>query len=88
MGVVAGSLVQSGVARRNARVRVVRDSVVVHDGKIASLRRFKDDVREVPSGFECGVGLEKFQDIKVKDILELYEIVEVPRETKIDRMET
>jgi translation initiation factor IF-2 len=60
-------------------VRVIRDGVVVYDGSIASLRRFKDDVREVAEGFECGIGLDKFQDIKEGDILEGYTIEEVKR---------
>lgn len=82
LGAIAGSYVQSGTVKRNAHVRLVRDSVIIYDGKILSLRRFKEDVREVPSGFECGVGLEKFNDIKVNDILEVYEVVETPRELK------
>jgi translation initiation factor IF-2 len=63
---------------RGAAVRVIRDGVVVHDGRIASLRRFKDDVREVTEGFECGVALERFGDIKVGDVLEAYEVREEP----------
>jgi translation initiation factor IF-2 len=58
---------------------VVRDSVVVYDGKVASLRRFKDDVREVASGYECGIGIENFQDIKEGDLIEAYEVREVAR---------
>jgi len=80
LGTIAGSYVQSGAIRRNASVRLLRDSVVVYTGKVSSLRRFKDDVREVVGGFECGVGLEKFNDIKVNDILEVYEVIETPRE--------
>jgi len=78
-GVVAGCYVTEGKATRNAKVRVIRDGVVVYDGSIASLRRFKDDVREVAEGFECGIGLDKFQDIKEGDILEGYTIEEVKR---------
>jgi translation initiation factor IF-2 len=59
-------------------VRVIRDGVVVHEGKISSLRRFKEDVREVTAGFECGIGLERFPDVKVGDILEAFEIREEP----------
>ena len=61
------------------RVRLVRDSVVVYDGKVASLRRFKDDVREVAAGYECGIGIENFQDIKEGDLIEAYEVREVAR---------
>jgi translation initiation factor IF-2 len=60
-------------------VRLVRDSVVVYDGKVASLRRFKDDVREVAAGYECGIGIENFQDIKEGDLIEAYEVREVAR---------
>ncbi len=64
---------------RNNRVRVVRDGTVVYEGNIASLRRFKDDVRSVREGFECGVGIENFNDVKEGDVLEFFEVVEVPR---------
>ena len=66
-------------AARQAQARLVRDHVVVHDGRMTSLRRFKDDVREVASGYECGIGLENFQDVKVGDIIEAYEVEEVAR---------
>ncbi|HYU57594.1 MAG TPA: translation initiation factor IF-2, partial [Actinomycetota bacterium] len=79
LGVIAGSYVQGGTIVRSGRVRVVRDGTVVHDGRIASLRRFKDDVREVAEGFECGIGLESFQDLKEGDVLEAYEVREVAR---------
>jgi translation initiation factor IF-2 len=59
---------------RNAKVRVLRDQVVVYDGKVGSLRRFKEDAKEVKAGFECGMGVENFNDIKVNDILEVYEL--------------
>jgi len=78
-GLIAGSYVTEGVIARNARGRLVRDGVVVYDGKIASLRRFKDDVSEVQTGFECGIGLENFKDIKEGDIVESYEVREVAR---------
>ena len=78
-GIVAGSYVTEGVISRNARVRLVRDGVVVYDGKIASLRRFKDDVQQVQTGFECGIGLENFRDIKEGDTIESYEVREVAR---------
>jgi translation initiation factor IF-2 len=79
LGVVAGSYVVQGNIPRDARVRLVRDGVVVYDGKIASLRRFKDDVREVAQGYECGIGIENFQDVKEGDIIEAYEVREVAR---------
>jgi translation initiation factor IF-2 len=76
---VAGSYVRSGVIRRNASVRLVRDGVIVYDGKIGSLRRFKDDAAEVREGFECGIGLENYQDVKEGDIIEAYEVEEFAR---------
>jgi translation initiation factor IF-2 len=79
LGVIAGSYVTQGNITRDGRARVVRDSVVVYDGKVASLRRFKDDVREVASGYECGIGIENFQDIKEGDLIEAYEVREVAR---------
>src|SRR3989449_2616036 len=78
VGTVAGCMVTAGVITRAATIRVIRDGVVVHEGKIASLRRFKDDAREVTAGFECGIALERFADIKVGDILEAFEMQEVP----------
>ena len=65
-------MVIDGVITRNSQVRLLRDNVVVFEGKIASLRRFKDDVSEVKSGFECGIGLERFNDIKVGDVIEVF----------------
>jgi translation initiation factor IF-2 len=79
LGVVAGCYVTRGTLTRGSRIRLVRDGAVVYDGRIASLRRFKDDVREVAEGFECGVGLENFQDVKEGDVLEAYEVREVAR---------
>jgi translation initiation factor IF-2 len=79
IGVVAGCYVRSGVINRQGRVRVVRQGVEVYDGTIASLRRFKDDVREVREGFECGIGIENFNDIKVGDLIESYRTEEVAR---------
>ncbi|MDQ3250859.1 MAG: translation initiation factor IF-2 [Actinomycetota bacterium] len=78
-GVVAGCYVTSGEIFRNNRVRLVRDGTVVYEGDIASLRRFRDDVRSVREGFECGVGVENFNDVKEGDVLEFFETVEVPR---------
>jgi translation initiation factor IF-2 len=79
VGVVAGCYVTSGEIFRNNRVRVVRDGAVVYEGNIASLKRFRDDVRSVREGFECGVGIENFNDVKEGDVLEFFETVEVPR---------
>src|SRR5918995_1719020 len=79
VGVVAGCYVTSGEIFRNNRVRVVRDGTVVYLGNIASLKRFRDDVRSVREGFECGVGVENFNDVKEGDVLEFFETVEVPR---------
>jgi translation initiation factor IF-2 len=72
IGVVAGCFVNEGKITRNAQIRVIRQGVVVYEGKIASLKRFKDDVREVVSGYECGIGIEKFNDIKEQDIFEAF----------------
>lgn len=80
IGTVAGCYVTDGHIERNAKVRLLRDDVVVFDGKIASLKRFKDDVREVQTGYECGIGLENFQDIKPADVLEFYHLKEVAAE--------
>ena len=77
VGVIAGSYVQDGKITRNSSIRVVRQGIVVFEDKIESLRRFKDDVKEVAQGYECGIGLEKFNDIKIDDILEAYEMVQV-----------
>ena len=82
VGTVAGCYVKDGVIRRNANARLIRDGVVIYDGKIASLKRFKEDVKEVQAGYECGIGLENFNDIKVGDIIECYEIQKVKREIK------
>ena len=77
IGTIAGSYILDGKITRSAQIRVVRDGIVIFEDKISSLRRFKDDVREVNSGYECGVGLERFNDIKEGDILEAFEMVEV-----------
>ena len=78
-GLIAGCMVTEGEIDRNDKVRVVRDGVVVFDGVFGSMRRFKDDVKTVKNGYECGLGIEKFQDIKVGDILEAYKVIEVAR---------
>ncbi len=77
VGTVAGCFVLEGVIKRNAEARLLRDNVVIYTGRIASLRRFKDDVKEVQSGYECGIGLEKFNDIKVGDVIEAFVMKEV-----------
>ncbi|MCA1602726.1 MAG: hypothetical protein LC776_14195 [Acidobacteria bacterium] len=77
VGAVAGSMVVDGSIRRNARARLIRDGVVSWEGSIISLRRFKDDVSEVREGFECGIGLENFNDIKVGDQIEAYIVEKV-----------
>lgn len=79
LGHVAGSYVTEGSISRNARARLVRDGVVVYNGSIVSLRRFKDDVQTVATGYECGIGLAKFKDIKVGDTIESYEVREIAR---------
>ncbi|MCD7837779.1 MAG: translation initiation factor IF-2, partial [Clostridiales bacterium] len=79
VGIVAGSYVLEGKVTRNAQLRLVRDGIVIHEGNIASLQRFKDSVREVQSGYECGITLEKFSDIKVGDIFECFQMEEVEK---------
>jgi translation initiation factor IF-2 len=79
IGTIAGCLVRNGVMNREGRVRVVRDGTQIYDGKIGSLRRFKDDVREVRQGFECGICIENFNDVKVNDIIECYRTEQIAR---------
>jgi translation initiation factor IF-2 len=79
VGTIAGCFVTDGVVDRKARGRVVRDGIVVYDGEFSSLKRFKDDVREVREGFECGIGIANFNDIKVGDVIECYRVEEVAR---------
>ena len=79
VGAVAGCYVLEGVVKRGARIRVLRDNVVVHDGELDSLKRFKDDVREVKAGFECGISLKNFSDLKEGDQFEAFEVLEVAR---------
>ena len=82
VGAIAGSYVTDGKIDRGQNIRVVRDGVVLYEGKNSSLRRFKDDVKEVQAGYECGIGVENFNDIKVGDILECYYLEEI--KPKID----
>ena len=77
VGTIAGCYVRNGIVSRNASVRLIRDSIVVYTGKISSLKRFKDDVKEVNQGFECGITIERFNDIKVGDVFEIFELNEV-----------
>jgi translation initiation factor IF-2 len=79
VGVIAGSYVTNGKVARNSSVRLVRDGIVVHEGKISSLKRFKDDAKEVLTGFECGIGIENFNDIKEGDVIESFIIEELKR---------
>ncbi len=79
IGTVAGSMVTAGLVRRGARFRLLRDNIVVHSGEIESVRRLKDDVREVAAGFECGIKLKNYNDIKEGDQLEFFEVKEVAR---------
>jgi translation initiation factor IF-2 len=78
-GNIAGCYVQDGKLLRNSRIRLIRDGIQLHEGTISSLKRFKEDVREVDSGFECGVGVENYNDIKVGDVIEGFKIVEAKR---------
>ena len=79
VGAIAGCMVQNGQITRGSKVRFLREGTVIWKGAISSLRRFKDDVREVASGYECGIGLTDFQDLKPGDIIETYEDREIPR---------
>ena len=79
VGIIGGAYVTEGKVQRNAQVRLVRDGIVIHEGKISSLKRFKDDAREVNQGYECGIGIENYNDIKEGDIIECFHMVEVER---------
>ena len=79
VGTIAGCMVKEGFVKRSARVRLLRDNVVIHDGELDSLKRFKDDVREVRTGFECGLSLKNYNDLQEGDNLEVYEVQEVAR---------
>src|SRR5690606_25212244 len=79
VGTIAGCYVTEGRIDRKGRARVVRDGIVVYDGEIASLKRFKDDAKEVREGFECGIGIQNFNDVKVGDLIECYTVTEVAR---------
>ena len=79
VGTIAGSYVTDGKIVRNAEIRLVRNGIVVHEGKIDSLKRFKDDAKEVADGFECGIGIEKFNDVKEGDVIECFVMEEIER---------
>lgn len=82
VGTIAGCMVLDGKVNRNSKIRIIRDGVVIHDGELASLKRFKDDVKEVSKGYECGLNIKNFNDIQIGDILEAYETVEVKKKLK------
>jgi translation initiation factor IF-2 len=79
IGTIAGCYVQDGMIKRESKVRVLRDNVIVHTGELDSLKRFKDDVKEVKNNFECGLSLKNYNDLEVGDLLEVYEIIEIAR---------
>ena len=79
IGNIAGCYVKEGMISRNSRIRILRDSIVIHTGAISSLKRFKEEVKEVKTGYECGVMIDNYSDIKVNDIVETFEIVETTR---------
>ena len=79
-GMIAGCYVLNGKVNRNDRARLVRDGVVVFEGSISSLKRFKEDAKEVGTGYECGIGIENYNDIKISDIIETYHLVETERQ--------
>ena len=79
VGTIAGSIVRSGVIMRTSKVRVIRDGVAVYTGNLASLKRFKDDAKEVKEGLECGIGVENFNDLKVGDRIEAFRMEEIKR---------
>ncbi|WP_025729709.1 translation initiation factor IF-2 [Atopobacter phocae] len=77
LGTIAGAFVTDGIIKRSSHVRIIRNGIVIHDGEITSLKRFKDDMKEVKKGFECGIMFENYNDVKVDDIIEAYEMVEI-----------
>ncbi len=79
VGTIAGCMVREGKIKRSSKVRVIRDGIVIHTGELGSLKRFKDDVKEVASGFECGLDIQNFNDVKEGDLIEAFEQVEVSR---------
>ena len=79
VGIIAGYYMTEGKIKRNSKARIIRDGVVIYDGKVKSLQREKDSVKEVKKGLECGITIENFTDIKEKDVIEAYEMVEIKR---------
>ena len=79
LGTIAGAYVLDGFIQRSSNVRLIRDNIVIYDGELASLKRFKDDAREVSKGFECGIMIAGYNDVKVDGIIEPYRMVEVKR---------
>ena len=79
VGTIAGCYVLEGLIRRDSKIRILRDNVVIYDGELDSLKRFKDDTKEVKSNFECGLSIKNFNDIKVGDQIEAYELLKVAR---------
>jgi translation initiation factor IF-2 len=79
VGKIAGCRVLDGVVQRGAHVRLIRDNVVIHEGRLSQLKRFKDDAREVTSGQECGMSFENYQDMRAGDLIECYRVEEVKR---------
>jgi translation initiation factor IF-2 len=79
VGTIAGCMVKEGKLTRNAKVRIIRDGIVVYTGSLGSLKRFKDDVKEVLAGYDCGLNIDGYNDIKVGDVIESYTIVEIKR---------
>ena len=80
VGKIAGCMITEGMVRRGARVRLLRDDVVIHEGSLSQLKRFKDDVKEVREGYECGMAFTSYQDIQTGDMVECFEVEEVARE--------
>ena len=80
LGAIAGCMVVEGTIKRSNPIRVLRENVVIYEGELESLRRFKDDVQEVRNGVECGIGVKNYNDVKVGDQIEVFEIVQVERE--------
>jgi translation initiation factor IF-2 len=79
VGTIAGLYIEEGKISRNDKIRIIRDGKEIYKGKIHSLKRFKDDAKEVTTGFECGIGVENYNDIKIGDIFEAYKIVEIKK---------
>jgi translation initiation factor IF-2 len=80
IGAIAGCMVTEGIVKRSSPIRVLRDNIVIYEGELESLRRFKDDAQEVRNGVECGIGVKNYNDVKVGDQIEVFETVEVKRE--------